>query len=439
MSMSDKIIFYTSQNSNRLQYTINLIFHEILGLNIVFTMSKNLYQESNLPKIHYGDIRLSDDEYFIKEHALIFENYIIKRDFAKEFHEFDIFSKIFVLVSRYEEYIRGDDSTEIASSRFDAHGRFNASASIASELGFLQQPVVNQWVMEIKESLLQHFPYLKIPPPQYKLQLTYDIDQAWAFKNKGLLRNIGGFFTDLLNRRFKNAFDRLSVIVHLNNDPQYTFDYIEKLHKKYEHKISEQPVFFWLLGDYGKFDKNISWGNKSLQRLIRRMSKKYKMGIHPSYASNTGLNILKMEIERLRKILKSDTEGVFLSRQHFLKLTFPNTYRNLIRVGIQSDYTMGYADNIGFRAGIATPFYWYDLGNEEVTNLKIYPFQVMEVTLKEYLKLSPDEVIAYVKPMIEATQAVGGTFTTLWHNSTLSETEGYEGWRRVYHQILEEA
>ena len=320
-------------------------------------------------------------------------------------------------------------------------------------MGFLQQPVVNQWVMEIKENLLKHFPELKIPPPQYQLQLTYDIDQAWAFKNKGLLRNIGGFFTDLLNRRFKNAFDRLSVIVLLNNDPQYTFDYIEKLHKKYEPKIKEQPVFFWLLGDYGKFDKNISWENKSLQRLIRRISKKNKVGIHPSYASNSGLNILKSEIERLRKILRVDTvrkdsfvqrtpyggEGVLLSRQHFLKLTFPSTYRHLIQVGIQSDYTMGYADNIGFRAGIATPFYWYDLENEAMTNLKIYPFQVMEVTLKEYLKLSPDEAIVYVKPLIEATKAVGGTFTTLWHNSTLSETEGYEGWRRVYEAILEEA
>ena len=130
---------------------------------------------------------------------------------------------------------------------------------------------------------------------------------------------------------------------------------------------------------------------------------------------------------------------MLLSRQHFLKLTFPNTYRHLIQVGIQSDYTMGYADNIGFRAGIATPFYWYDLENEAMTNLKIYPFQVMEVTLKEYLKLSPEEAIVYVKPLIEATKAVGGTFTTLWHNSTLSETEGYEGWRRVYEAILEEA
>ncbi len=437
--MSDKIIFYASQNSNRLQYIIHLVFSEILKLDVIFTQNRDIYQESNLPKIHYGDIRLSDDEYFIKKHALIFEKSIVKRDFEKEFHHFDIFSKIFVLVSRYEEYLIDTESSDTVPSHYDTHGRFPAHVSFSQKLGFLQQPVVNQWIIQIQDELMKYFPDLKIPPPQYKLQLTYDIDQAWAFKNKGFLRNIGGFFTDLLNQRFKNAFERLSVIFHINNDPQYTFDYIDKLHKKYEHKIIEQPVFFWLLGDYGKFDKNISWENRSLQRLIRRMSKKYKIGIHPSYASNVGFNLLKMEIERLRKILRVDTEGVCLSRQHFLKLAFPSTYRSLIRAGIRADYTMGYADNIGFRAGIATPFYWYDLENEEVTNLRIFPFQVMEATLKEYLKLSPDEVIAYVKPLIETTKAVGGTFTTLWHNSTLSETEGYEGWCKVYENILDEA
>ena len=99
---------------------------------------------------------------------------------------------------------------------------------------------------------------------------------------------------------------------------------------------------------------------------------------------------------------------------------------------------MGYADDIGFRAGIATPFYWYDLENEQVTHLKIHPFQVMEVTLKEYLKLSPQEAFEQVKPLIAATKTVGGTFTTLWHNSTLSD-KAFSEWRIVYEKIIDEA
>ena len=122
-----------------------------------------------------------------------------------------------------------------------------------------------------------------------------------------------------------------------------------------------------------------------------------------------------------------------------MKLRFPETYQNLLKVGILEDYSMGYADDIGFRAGIATPFYWYDLENEQATALKIHPFAVMEVTMQQYLQLSPEEAVEQVKPLIAATKAVGGTFSTLWHNSTLSNIEEWEGWRKVYEKIIKES
>ena len=217
------------------------------------------------------------------------------------------------------------------------------------------------------------------------------------------------------------------------------------MHKKFEGKINT-PIFFWLLGDLGEFDKNISWENKNLQSLIRRISKKYNIGIHPSYTSNADFNTLKNEIARLNSITQSPNNSIaqpsnhpiIRSRQHYLKLNFPDTYRRLIQAGMSEDFSMGYADDIGFRAGMATPFYWYDLENEQITHLIIHPFQVMEVTLMEYLKLTPDEAIEQVKPLIAATKAVGGTFTTLWHNSTLSKHES-ENWRDVYEKIIGEA
>jgi hypothetical protein len=210
---------------------------------------------------------------------------------------------------------------------------------------------------------------------------------------------------------------------------------MEKLHKK--HNLN--PFFFWLLADHGEFDKNIDWQNGRLQSLIRRIAHKYGAGIHPSYQSNAAFPILKMEKERLENILKLPPLSILRSRQHFLKLRFPDTYRNLLKAGILEDFSMGYADDIGFRAGIANPFYWYDLENEQVTVLKVHPFQVMEVTLQQYLELSPDEAIEKVKPLVAAIKAVGGTFTTLWHNSTLSNIDEWEGWRKVYEEVIIEA
>ena len=239
------------------------------------------------------------------------------------------------------------------------------------------------------------------------------------------------------------------VVICYKNDPEHTFEYLEKLHK--DHNLN--PIFFWLLGDYATYDKNIDWDNKNLQRLIRKIAAQYQVGIHPSYQSNSDFEILKKEIQRLETIVKDTAPPQYsgfkttkISRQHYLKLTFPETYRNLLAAGITEDYTMGYADDIGFRAGIATPYFWYDLEREQATNLKIHPFAFMEVTIKEYLNLSPEEALEQVRPLIEATKEVGGTLITLWHNSTLTDSNApYEtgsnwaGWRKVYEGILEMA
>ena len=297
--MSNKILFYSDRISNRLQYVVQLIFTETLGWDVFFTQDEKTYVHSNLPKIQYGKKIVSDTGYFISsKNDLLFENGIVQHDFVQEFHTLDVLSQIFMIVSRYEEYI-ADPSV------FDAHQRFPASQSIASKLKFLRQPVVNQWIIHLKNAVIQKYPHLKSnsKTSSYNLQLTYDIDQAWAFKNKGFVRGMGGFVKDLVHGDFKNAFSRLAVMSGFKKDPEHTFDYIEKQHKKLGSKI-RTPIFFWLLGNHGEFDKNIDWKNRSLQRLIKQLSKRYIMGIHPSYASNSDFFTLKNEILRLDAIIQ---------------------------------------------------------------------------------------------------------------------------------------
>jgi hypothetical protein len=120
-----------------------------------------------------------------------------------------------------------------------------------------------------------------------------------------------------------------------------------------------------------------------------------------------------------------------------LRLHIPETYRVLLSHNILEDWTMGYADDIGFRASIAFPYNWYDLNKEEVTNLKIYPFAAMDVTLKNYLKLSPNEAVARISEMSKNLRLVGGTFCTLWHNVTVNDLDDWVGWRKAYEQILQ--
>jgi hypothetical protein len=100
---------------------------------------------------------------------------------------------------------------------------------------------------------------------------------------------------------------------------------------------------------------------------------------------------------------------------------------------------MGFAGDLGFRAGTCTPYPFYDLDEELECKLKIYPFQIMESTLKYYLKTSPKEATEEIKPIIEEVKAVKGQLVTLWHNESLSDVDEWEGWREVYEKMIEQA
>jgi hypothetical protein len=118
-----------------------------------------------------------------------------------------------------------------------------------------------------------------------------------------------------------------------------------------------------------------------------------------------------------------------------LRLKFPRTYRRLINSGILEDYTMGYASQTGFRAGICTPYFFYDLKKEEVTSLNIIPFQIMDVTLRHYLNLKPEEAIAEIEALMQEVKKVGGTFSAIWHNETVNDEGDWKGYREVFEKM----
>jgi hypothetical protein len=101
-----------------------------------------------------------------------------------------------------------------------------------------------------------------------------------------------------------------------------------------------QPLYFILIANYGEYDKNLPVNNLKFQQLIKSLSDYAEVGIHPSFGSSTSYKLLTSEIERLSRILNRE---IVISRQHFLRLDFPITYRNLIQADITDDYTMGYA------------------------------------------------------------------------------------------------
>lgn len=190
------------------------------------------------------------------------------------------------------------------------------------------------------------------------------------------------------------------------------------------------------MGDYGTNDKNISYNNKTFQKLIQLISDNNKIGIHPSYASNSNSEQITIEKNRLQTISHKE---IIRNRQHYLKLNLPNTYQNLISNNITEDHTMGYAEQPGFRASICNPFYFYNLENENETALKIFPFTVMEATFQYYKSSTPNEALKHITELMQKVKLVNGTFISVWHNESLSDRGIWKGWKIVYEKMLKES
>ncbi len=427
------ILIYTKQKTARLEYIAKFLLSEILQVDYEFTTDEDAFALSHQAKICYADEPLGES-FFIKAHDLLFQEDIIARHIdVGEVQKtkvlfpnnegdilFDPFAAAFYLISRYEEYLPFYP---------DIHGRFEAHLSIAAEHVFLREPVVDQWAFILRDRLKRKYPHLHFKERQFKFIPTVDVDNAYAFLYKGVVRTVGATFRSLFKRDFDDNVQRFKTLKSEEKDPFDTYDLYEELHEKYH----VQPIWFFLVGDYGPYDKNVRKEKEAFQELIKKIAADNKIGIHPSYESNKSFVTLKNEFRFLEGLTG---KSIKRSRQHYLKLQLAITYRKLIELGVEEDYTMGYASDAGFRAGTCTPFHFYDLYHERETKLKIYPFQVMDIALNQYLRLSVDEAIEIIKVLVDRVRKVNGTFISLWHNESLSDHGYWKGWKPVYHEML---
>ena len=99
---------------------------------------------------------------------------------------------------------------------------------------------------------------------------------------------------------------------------------------------------------------------------------------------------------------------------------------------------MGYGSINGFRASVASPFYWYDLEKEEATYLLLYPFCYMEANSFFEQKITPQQALEEMRHYYQQVKKVNGTFISIWHNTFLGTDERFKGWRDVYYQFIQE-
>jgi hypothetical protein len=124
------------------------------------------------------------------------------------------------------------------------------------------------------------------------------------------------------------------------------------------------------------------------------------------------------------------------SRQHFIRFTLPQTFSQLIDADILNDYSMGYGSINGFRASVASSFYWYDLEKEEKTDLQLYPFCYMDANSFFEQKYTPQQALEEMLQYFYVVKSVNGLLITIWHNTFLGTHRRFAGWREVYEEFI---
>ncbi|GAC1417199.1 MAG: hypothetical protein NVS9B7_19300 [Flavisolibacter sp.] len=401
----------------------------------MLTHSEEQYLSATVScSINYSDKRLLQKEIFIHPINLLFETSIhpvetvcFNKNHYKAFFKtegdvgFDLWAAIFFLLTRYEEYLPFEK---------DFYGRYGHQNSLAYRENFLHLPLVNIWLEDFRKLLSGRNSVFETAKNKFSFCPTYDIDIAWAYRNKGFIKNMGAIVQLFFKGHWKDMEERILVLQDKKMDPYEAYPWMEALHSRYHL----HPIYFFLMArSRGKYDKNTAVDARDFKALIKGISAKYRVGLHPSWASVDRKSFLVREKQLLENYCG---QKVMRARQHYIRIELPGSYQKLIALGFSQDYSMGYGDINGFRASISTPFHWYDLQKDQLTNLLIYPFCFMDTNAffeQNYTVQQAEEELMEFKKII---YAVHGTMITIWHNNFLGEVEALKGWKEIYERFI---
>jgi hypothetical protein len=215
-----------SNNIPERKYILDIIFDEFLGLDFKVLETDDcqdwIIEFENKKSLTIKDI-------FFSKYPKDLE-YLKLENIPSKLEELDILAASFFMLTRWEEYV---------NKARDKHNRFPATESLAYKQGFLDKPIVNEYIESLKTMLLELDGNLKFKIHDYKLVLTHDVDVPFKFCSiKNFIRTIGG---DLLKRRNIRLFlKNISAFVFFKfkykKDPYYTFDYLLDFYQKSKRK-----------------------------------------------------------------------------------------------------------------------------------------------------------------------------------------------------------
>jgi len=430
------ILILIRKRSPRLQYVFRQIFKRILRVEYRLTDQLEEFVAHNGVKFSYTPERFGN-EFHIHSSGFLYEKGLRAVNLnpgeweglpvlfvspAEASLPFDLFSAIFYLISRYEEYLVDNRQT-------DEHGRFPAEKSIAYRLDFLHIPVVEMWLDRFKKLLTGRFPDFSFPKPAFVFNPLLAVTVSHLFKHKGIIRLAGGIADDWLHLRLKKSWLRIKYGLFKRKDPYDTFYKFIALKKSYKHAL----LTFFLTGTYSNYDHNIAPTRPMFKKLVKTLADYTGIGLLASYYAAENPRMFKREWAKLEELIHKPVHKVHF---HYYRQQMPVSYRQLWEMEFTDDYSMGYPQRIAFRASTAHPFPFYDLTEETETDLTIHPVIISDYKLNFHLKFPPEKALQQFIETGQLIRKYGGYYEPVIHNAILSEFEEWKNWSKVYIEMI---
>ncbi len=344
----------------------------------------------------------------------------------------DIFGSAFFMLSRYEE---------ACSESVDKHCRFPVTDSLAYKAGFLDRPIVNEYLEILWHCLEKLFPGLKRAQREYRAVITHDVDRMFDTRGKRwptVIRNASG---DLTKRKDPGLAVR-RLLARLDTDdeqfryePTNTFDFIMGC----SERIGVCSAFYFITCQRvreidGDYSMDMPWVRRLLGRIHARG---HEIGLHGSYDSYNRKGLLEEEFDKLLAV--AEEEGIWQERwggrQHYLRWEAGATWQNQDDVGLHYDSSLGHPEQAGFRCGTCFEYPVFNLKSRRQLRLRERPLVVMEASLlgKLYMNLTLRDAVSRVERFADICRRYDGDLTLLWHNGNLVQRRQ----REAYLQALE--
>jgi hypothetical protein len=315
--------------------------------------------------------------------------------------------------------------------------------------GELLDPVVNQWLAD-KTSRNPASPAVPLWPEgkKFAVCLTHDVDYI-TLNSPIIFRQIGTTLQHFLQRKGNSARSlirclklSLKAAFRLGAGPERFFEpWLEA-----EDRFGFRSTFFFFPdrasvyhpedGIYYHYHDKVDFYGVciSTAQLMRELDRQgWEVGLHGTFASFRDPVELRKQKKQLERCLQRPVVSI---RQHCLQFDMHHTPISQNQAGFKYDTTFGFNRIIGFRNGLAMPFYHYNLKADAPLPILQIPLQVQDGALlrEDNLDLSPEEALARSRELIAKVEKIGGLVTLLWHPR--EAVRKYSGWLWVYQELL---